>query len=80
MKNKLISVHNAFSEENLTDLFPFPLSQQAFLQLQLIQHSMQDRALIDDEDKWFYSWGAGSYALSKVYKILVGHSDIHPTF
>ena len=79
-KNKLISVQKAFSQEAFSDLFQLPLSQPAFLQLQDIQHLIESMPLSDNNDSWLYSWGSNIFASAKVYKILVGHTEIHPTF
>lgn len=41
---------------------------------------MQQHPLSDGKDKWMYSWGSSFFASAKVYKILVGHSDVHISY
>lgn len=79
-KKYQISVHNAFNEADFTDLFQLRLSQTAFLQMQNIQQLMQSLPLTEDDDRWFYSWGSNIFASAKVYRIPVGHEEIHPTY
>jgi len=35
---------------------------------------------LPEENRWGYSWGSNIFASTKVYKILIGHSEIHPAF
>lgn len=78
-KNKLISVHKALSEAEFTELFQLPLSQPTFLQLQNIQPVLDNMVISDDTDRSSYSWGTNVFASTKVYRVLFGHSIIHPT-
>lgn len=78
--NKLTTVQEAFNQDDLTDPFQLPLSQIAFEKMQNVQHLIEASTLNDENDKWIYSWGSSIFASAKVYKILVGHSDIHPTY
>jgi len=79
-KNKMISVQKAFNHDDFSDLFQLPLSQAAFLQLHGIQQLIDDRPLSDNNDKWNYIWGSNIFASAKVYKLLIGHQEIHPVF
>lgn len=76
-KNKQISVHKAFNENEIANLFQLPLSQPAFLQMQEIHQIMQSHPLNDSDDRWIYSWGSNNFASAKVYRILVGHENVH---
>lgn len=38
---------------------------------------MHSLPLSEDNDRWFYSWGSDKFASSKVYRILVGHEEVH---
>lgn len=48
--------------------------------MQNIQQLIDSWDLNEENDKWIYSWGSGIFASAKVYKILVGHSEVHLTF
>ena len=79
-KNKSISVQRAFSIDDFSSLFQLPLSQAVFLQMQDIQQLIVNRPLSYNNDRWAYSWGSNNFASTKVYKLLMGHSEIHPAF
>lgn len=79
-KNKMISIQKAFDHVDFADLFQLPLSQAAFQQMQGIQQLIEDRPLSDSYDKWSYIWGSNIFASTKVYKLLLGHHEIHPIF
>lgn len=34
----------------------------------------------EDDDRWFYSWGSDKFASAKVYRILVRHEEVHPSY
>lgn len=36
--------------------------------------------LTDDIDNWVYPWGSNIFALARVYKLLIGHTETHPSF
>ena len=64
----------------LTKHFHLPLSVQAhnlFLQLSQI---LQNLNLSDDQDQWAYIWGSRIFSVSKAYKALIGHRQIHPIY
>jgi hypothetical protein len=48
--------------------------------MQNAQEMIDSLTLNDENDKWIYNWGSSIFASAKVYKILVGHSGIHPTY
>ena len=48
--------------------------------MQNVQSLIDASTLNDENGKWIYSWGSSILASAKVYKFLVGHSDIHPTY
>jgi hypothetical protein len=50
------------------------------LQLQNVQQIMESIVLSNDKDKWIYSWGSDCFVSSKVYRLLVGHSVLHPVY
>lgn len=79
-KNKQISVQKVVNLQELTELFQLPLPQLAFNQMQDIQTLMGSLVINDASDKWTYSGGSENFASSKVYKALIGHSDIHPAY
>ena len=61
-------------------MFQLPLSQTAYLHMQNIEQMIDSLTLNDEDDKWTYSQGSGVFASTKVYKILVGHSEIRPSY
>jgi hypothetical protein len=77
-KNKMISIRKAFDHDDFADLFQLPLSQFAFQQMQGIQQLIEDRSLFDSYDNWGYIWGSNNFASTKVYKLLLGHQEVHP--
>jgi hypothetical protein len=74
------SVQRAFNADDTSDLFHLPLSHIAFDQLQVLQQRIIHRPLSDQDDSWIYAWGSNIYASTKVYKLLIGHSELHPVF
>jgi hypothetical protein len=78
--NQQITVKKAFDLDEFTSLFQLPLSQAAFLQFQTVQQILNDTDLDDTKDKWIYSWGSDLFASAKVYRILFGHSVLHPVY
>lgn len=79
-KDKLITVKGAMSQGDFTNLFQLPLSQIAFEQMQNVQQLVETFPQSEENDKWSYSWGSGIFHSSMVYRVLVGHSVIHPTY
>lgn len=80
-RNKMMSsVQRAFNADDTSDLFHLPLSHIAFDQLQVLQQRIIHRPLSDQDDSWIYAWGSNIYASTKVYKLLMGHSELHPVF
>ena len=78
-----ISVHEAFHNEFLEDLFHLPLSQQAFIEFEqledICQQTMQsEQSNLDDE--WSYVWGNNAFSSMKAYKVMIGHQPTPPHF
>jgi hypothetical protein len=79
-KNKALTVQQAYDHEDLAELFHLPLSQEAFLQLQNVQALVDSIIFEDEQDLWAYQWGSSLFDSTKVYKIMIGHSEIHPVY
>jgi hypothetical protein len=78
-KNKHISVKNAFSEGEFTELFALPLSQVAFDQVLSIQHRIENIVINEGiNDVWTYSGGASKFKSTVAYRKLLGHQEIDP--
>ena len=41
---------------------------------------MDSHQVNEDKDVWVYPWGSSIFSSHKVYKSLVGHSVVHPTY
>lgn len=65
--NQHISVRDFISSQDQVAHFHTPLSVEALQQLQLLQHSLQDITLTNDQDKWSYPWNSSSYSSIKMY-------------
>jgi hypothetical protein len=78
VKNKNLSVHSFFVEEDLSELFHLPLSEQAFTQYQQLSSIMDDTNLQNGNDIWGYIWGSNMFTSSKAYRQLIGTRYIHP--
>jgi hypothetical protein len=78
--NKQISVKKVLDCGDVTSLFQLPLSQTAFVQLMNVQQVVDNLVLSDDKDKWTFCWGSDYFAPSKVYRLLIGHSILHPVY
>lgn len=75
-KNSNVTILNAKAMQNLSDLFHFLLSEEAYQELiTLEQHILIGNSKI--EDSWSYIWGNGSFSSQKAYKQMKGHNEIH---
>lgn len=75
-------MQKALGLETLTDTLQLPLSQEAYIQLQNVQQSLNAVTLADENDSWLYSWTSSSSSTSttRVYRSLIGHQDTHIVF
>jgi hypothetical protein len=80
-KNKLISVHKAFSQDEFTNLFALHLSQVAFQQALNIQQKM-GTIVLDEQvnDIWTYFGRASKFKSAVAYKKILGHHEIDRAF
>jgi len=80
-KNKRITVHTAFNQEETLSLFNLPLSQQAFQQVTNIQCKIDSIKLNEhDKDIWIYFHRKSAYKSATAYKMIRGHSNVDPIF
>jgi hypothetical protein len=70
-KNQSISVASFLTQENLTDNFHLPLTEQANTELQQLPDEVQQirESVIEPEEKdsWSYIWGNSTYSSTKLY-------------
>lgn len=78
VKNSRLSVQSVFDEEDLSDLFHLPLSEEAFIQYQQLSSIMDDIDLQHGDDTWGYIWGSNTFTSSKACRQLTGTRHIHP--
>jgi hypothetical protein len=80
-KNKRITVHSAFNQEETLSLFNLPLSQQAFQQVTNIQRKIDSIELNEqDKDIWTYFHRKSAYKSATAYKMLRGRNNADPIF
>jgi hypothetical protein len=79
-KNKLISVHNAFEAENISEIFQLPLYHEACTQVQTLTQIMQDTLIRNEMDTWVYFGGTTKFSTSRAYRFLIGHNPTDPAF
>jgi hypothetical protein len=60
--------------------FHLPLSLEAHQQFLIFESLIADIEHSTEHDSWAYSWGNAMFSASKVYKLLVGHRQVHPAF
>lgn len=80
VKKTDITVQNALQQDNRIQLFHFPLSVEAFDQLNIMQIILQNVQLNADDDLWVYIWGTHHYSSVKAYKFLIGSRPVHPIY
>lgn len=78
-RNKLVTVHTAFTHEEFSDLFTLPLSQVAFQQLTSIQQKMNAITLEEQvNDTWTYFGTNSKFKSAGFYRKIMGHHIIDP--
>jgi hypothetical protein len=60
--------------------FHLPLSLEAHQQFLIFESLIADIEHSAEHDSWAYSWGNALFSATKVYKLLVGHRQVHPVF
>lgn len=70
----------AKAEENFSDLFNQPLSEEAYDQWQLLYNYLENLQLAQGNDIWKHMGQKHMYEASRVYKALIGHLQVHPSF
>lgn len=79
-KNKQIVFAEGHAQIPLHNLFHPPLSQQAHVQLLMLQEMLDEIVISDASDKWVYIWNSNKFSVKKAYRYLSGHLIIHPAF
>jgi len=70
-----------FLDQGVDKIFSLPLSTQAAIQLEEIEHLLQTLDWDENSnDKWSYKWGSSKYSSKKAYKILIAITDASPLF
>ena len=65
----------------MDSLFYLPLSQEAFSELQQLQHYLEGIPYnIDSKDQWTFIWGNSSYTSSRFYKFVFSGLQAEQTF
>jgi hypothetical protein len=69
-----ISVKQALMHEDLLDLFPLPLSSQAFDEFQIIRKELTNlQANVNSEDSWSLPQTNGCFSSAVIYKLFFAH-------
>jgi hypothetical protein len=79
-KNDAITISSVLQMESFEDHFNLPLSEIAFEQFCELTVLLQSLPENDQNDKWSYIWGSGSYSVSKAYNHLMGQEYVHHAF
>ena len=61
--------------EYLEDLFHLPLTEEAFMEFELMEElcdTLRGSAFTEHLDSWSYMWGNNTFSVAKAYKILIG--------
>ena len=74
-RDKCITISKLFSHSHIENLFILPLSAEAFNQLQIVQSFIDHFPLTEQHDRWKSDWG--DFSVSKAYKYLMGHRQVH---
>jgi len=78
-RNKNITVHKAFSFNDISVMFTLPVSQVAYEQMAVIQQKMEISHLDESiKDVWTYQEGSSSFKLGKAYRRLLGYQQTDP--
>ena len=75
VRDQSLSVQNVLMFEYLEDLFHLPLTQEAFLEFELMEEicdTLRSSASNEHLDTWSYMWGNNIFSVAKAYKILIG--------
>lgn len=73
-KNKVISIAEAWHQQDMTQLLHLLVPNIAYNQMQTLVQELQHIHLGEGQDIWTYSWGS-NFSSSRAYKLLVGHSQ-----
>lgn len=68
------------AEEHFSDLFNQLLSIEAYGQWQQLNHLLENMQLNDANDIWRHMGQKQRYQAARVYKTLIGHIQVHPSF
>lgn len=77
-KDRMVSVKAAWEQGDMTHLLQIPVSDIAYNQLQILIQRSADIHINEGKDIWRYPWG-NNFSSSRAYKIIVGHSQHHPS-
>jgi hypothetical protein len=75
--NTKITIKAAAEAKIFQDLFQTPLSVEAFEEYCKLEIIMQTLQLSEENDRWEYIWGNGSFSSAKAYKHLIGSYQTH---
>jgi hypothetical protein len=78
--NTKITIKAAAEAKIFQDLFQTPLSVEAFEEYCKLEIIMQTLQLSEENDRWEYIWGNGSFSSAKAYKHLIGSCQTHPAY
>jgi hypothetical protein len=78
--NTKITIKAAAEAEIFQDMFQTPLSVEAFEEYCELEIIMQTLQLLEENDRWKYIRGNGSFSSAKAYKYLIGSCQTHPTY
>jgi hypothetical protein len=80
VRNRNITVHQAFVSPSAQELFHLPLSEEAVEQFYDFSNLIAGLQLQEEPDTWNYIWGSAVFTPSKAYGHLIGTRQVHPAF
>lgn len=75
-----ISINEAMTHEELSDLFHTPMSLTAFQQLGQLQQLLSSIPINDQNDTWAYAWNSKDYSATSMYNFLRQGTTAPPIF
>lgn len=78
--NNSVSLQQILSTQDLIEHFHTPMSQQAFLQFNILKEYLQERTASPDTDGWSIKGATRGYSSIKMYAHMMGPSTVHTLF